>query len=79
MEKPAAGHGHLLQVIDPAQTIAVGDEVGKGVQMGNIAREYGGKKGALLGKTGLLPEGATQIVQFHRNLLRECRFFDILL
>ena len=33
MEKPAAGDSHLLKIMDPAQAVRVGDEVGEGVQM----------------------------------------------
>lgn len=45
MEKPPAGDGHLLGVEDAAETVGVGDDVGKDVEVDQIARQKTAEKG----------------------------------
>ena len=66
MEEPAAGDGHLLKVIDPAQAVRVGDQVGEGVQVDQKARDQTGEKGGPLGGRDPAPQAGAPLVNGHR-------------
>ena len=49
MEKPSARDSHLLQIIDPTQAVAVGNDVGKCVEMDQQSYSQTAEKGGPLG------------------------------
>ena len=62
MEKPPAGDGHLLGVEDAAETVGVGDDVGKDVEVDQMARQKQPKKAAFCGGDPG-PQGFELVVQ----------------
>ena len=63
VEKPPAGDGHLLGVEDAAETVGVGDDVGKDVEVDQIARQKTAEKGRLLRGGDPGPQGFELVVQ----------------
>ena len=63
VEKPTAGDGHLLGVEDAAETVGVGDDVGKDVEVDQIARQKTAEKGRLLRGGDPGPQGFELVVQ----------------
>lgn len=73
MEKPPAGDGHLLGVEDAAETVGVGDDVGKDVEVDQIARQKTAEKGRLLRGGDPGPQGFELVVQHVAGASRAAR------
>ena len=67
MEKPPPGHGHLLEVKDPAQPVGVGDEVGECVQVAQVSGHKAAEKGGAAVVSRFLPQAAAQLINGHRD------------
>ena len=69
VQEPTTGDGHLLEVEHPAQSVGVGNGVGKGVQVDQIAGDKAAEKGGSLGRGDPAPQPAALLIDGHRNLL----------
>ena len=65
VKKPAAGHGHLLRVIHPAEPVGARDDIRKGVEVHQIPGDDARKKGRALRRLQPVPPPLCQFVQFH--------------
>ena len=65
MKKPPAGDGHLLGIEDPAQTVGVGDDVGKGVEVNQIAGHQAAEEGGFVGWGQALPQIPASLINKH--------------
>ena len=67
VQKPPAGHRHLLGVIHPAQAVGVGDQVGKGKEMGQIAHHKAAEKRGPGRRVHPLPQPGHLLVHGHKS------------
>ena len=65
MEKPPPRYGHLLGIIDPAEAVRVGNQVGKGVKMGEVAGEKCGQESGPLNGSDVPQKTAALCVNGH--------------